>query len=124
MDEAELFLVGLTLMPLVDWYAAVSATKLHDHHEAVRALDAAIHTPDVLFPAWLVRDRVATACHRFGSPEGRRLCPPARVHRVKAATEWAAQALLVRSSLTSQAFDLLYGGFARALPAAHRRAAS
>lgn len=124
MDDAQRFLARLMVMPLADWYLSATTATAPDLAMAMHALDEAVRTSDMLFAAWLVRDHVATALHRFGSPAGRHICPAQHAHAVRAATERAAQALLVRSSLNAKEFRLLYGGFAQTLPVDSRRGAS
>ncbi|HEV7992131.1 MAG TPA: hypothetical protein VGP25_09915 [Gemmatimonadaceae bacterium] len=115
MDEVDRFFARLMELSLAEWFASATApTSLGD--SMVRALMEAVSMPETLFAAWLVRDRVSTAWHRFESPAGRRLCPRSRAHDVRAATERAAQALLVRSRLANDDFRALYGDFARSLP--------
>jgi hypothetical protein len=122
--EVECFLDRLMTVSLSDWYSAATAPDALDLDDAIRALTRAVATAEMLFPAWLVRDQVATACCRFESPEGRRVRPEARAHDVTLGTERAAVALLVRSSLAAEEFSALYGGFARLWPAERQGSAS
>ena len=75
-----------------------------------------LESTELLYPAWLIRDQVETACCRFDSVAARRPCPPARVRDVRRATERAALALLARPSLDPKVFRTLYGGFQTLLP--------
>jgi hypothetical protein len=110
-EAIDSFLQRLVACPLADWHRVATVPTSPAVHAATRALAAAICTPDTLYAAWLVRDHVETACHRFESPEARRVHPSVR-RDVRIATERAALALLVRASLGRDHFDALYGGFA------------
>lgn len=115
LDTVEAFLVRLMSTPLAEWHRLATIATAPDQSTATRALEEATRTPDTLYLAWLVRDRVETACHRFDSPEGRHACPGARRSDLRLSTERAALALLVRASLREDHFEALCGGFAPAL---------
>lgn len=114
-DTVDAFLLRLTTCSLADWHRWATRTPSPGPLAAMRALAEATGTPDTLYASWLVRDHVETACHRFESPEGRHACPAAHRGDIRTATERAALALLVRSSLRDDHFDALCAGFAPAL---------
>lgn len=115
LDAAEAFVVRLTNMPLAEWHsrAMTNATALRSCG-ALATLAEATRTPTALYAAWLVRDSIATAMHRFETAEGRRICRRRHARTVRDATECAAVALLVRTSLSAVDFERLTRGFLHA----------
>ena len=111
-EEAVHFVVQLLSVPLAEWTACAMQAATPKASEAARALDDAARLPETMYAAWLIRDHVETASHRFGSADGRRLCPPSRARDLQLATERAALALLLQAWLNDEHFDLLRGGFA------------
>lgn len=113
-----IFLAHLAEIPLGDWIAVtMHAPRGAELAAAQSALNAAVRrSPDhtVVFATQTV---VFESLHRFESPDGRQLTRLRHsTDNLRAATERAALAVLLRSDLTTAQFGRLYAPFEPIIP--------
>jgi hypothetical protein len=117
---ASLFIVYLKELSLDAWVEAARWRALVPRMaDAERTLQTVIRQMQAERDVFATKEAVLDALQRFESAEGRRLTRTSyATEHLRAASERAALAVLVRSRLTDDDFGILYAPFERVIPSA------